>query len=251
MRKLLTLAILTLGLAVSTLAQDVDKLPSITVTGTAEVKVAPDEVTFSLNVTKMNKELPIAKRQNDDAVAKILDLTRRFAIAPRDVKTDQISVEMKYESVRNPGARIYDEDGDEVGTRVFRGYVVSKTVVIKLVDISRFEEFFAETLKTGLSEVGSVTFSTSKLRETRDQARDMAMKAAREKASAMAGSIGQGIGKAVRITEGNAANRGYNQYSNLTANTVGGGGTFSEAVATFAPGAITISAEVTVTFLLN
>ncbi len=251
MRLLFTLVLLAFCFTASVVAQDVDKMPSITVTGTAEVQVAPDEVTISLDVTKMDKDLQVAKRRNDEAVAKILDLTRRFSIAPRDVKTNQISVEMKYESVRGPSVRIYDEDGDEVGTRVFRGYVVSKTVVVKLVDITRFEEFFAEALKTGVSEVGSITFSTSKLRETRDQARDMAMKAAREKASAMAASIGQNIGKAVRISEGNTANRDYNLTANYTANTVGTGGTFSEAVATFAPGAITISAQVTVTFLLN
>ena len=38
------------------------------------------------------------------------------------MKTDQISVEMKYETIRDPKNRIYDEDGDEIGTRVFTGY---------------------------------------------------------------------------------------------------------------------------------
>lgn len=136
--------ILCFGSSVS--AQDikdinVDEAPLITVTGTAEILVVPDEVVFSLDVTKTNKDLQIAKRFSDEVVGKVLELTKRFSIAPKDVKTDSISVEMKYESIRDAKKKIYDEDGDEVGTKVFRGYEVSKTVTVKLIDISRLKNF--------------------------------------------------------------------------------------------------------------
>jgi uncharacterized protein YggE len=124
-------------------------------------------------------------------------------------------------------------------------------VIVKLTDISRFEDFFAEALKTGITEVNSVKFETSKLRENKDKARDMAMKAAREKAVALTASVGQTIGKAVRITEGLTANQIYGSSSNGLSNVTGTGGTFSESVATFAPGAIKVEAQVTVSFLLN
>lgn len=226
-------------------------MPVNTVTGTAEVQVAPDEVIFSLDVTKTDKDLQVAKRLNDETVRKILELTRRFSVAPQNVKTDYISVEMKYESVRDAKTKVYDEDGDEVGKKIFKGYEVSKTVIVKLTDISRFEEFFAEALKAGITEVNSVKFETSKLRDNKDKARDLAMKAAREKAVAMTASVGQTVGKAVRITEGNTVKQNYNFSANATSNTVSVGGSFSEGVATFAPGAIKVEAEVTVSFLLN
>ena len=67
----------------------------------------------------------------------------------------------------------------------------------------------------------------------------------------MAGSVGQTIGKAIKITEGSTG-RGY---SNVSANNyVMDGvnvGTTTANVATFAPGSIKIEAEVTVNFLLN
>ena len=251
MKTILTTLVLTLCFGLSASAQSLDNLPVINVTGTAEVMVAPDEVVFSLDVTKVDKDLQVAKRLNDETVSKVLELTRRFSVAPQNVKTDYISVEMKYESIRTAQKKIYDEDGDEVGTKIFRGYEVSKTVIVKLTDISRFEEFFAEALKTGITEVNSVKFETSKLRENKDKARDLAMKAAREKAAAMAASVGQTIGKAVRIAEGNIANPNYGYAANVTSNTVSVGGTFSEGVATFAPGAIKVEAQVTVSFLLN
>jgi uncharacterized protein YggE len=234
-------------------AQDVDKMPVITVTGTAEVEVAPDEVSVSLEVTKTDKDLQTAKRLNDESVGKILELTRRFAVSPQNVKTNSISVGMKYETVRDPKNKIYDEDGDEIGNRVFKGYEVSKTIVVKLTDISRFEQFFEDVLKTGLTEVGNVSFETSKFRENRVQARELAMKAAREKAVAMAAAINQTIGKAIYIQEGIATggigisangNRGLS--NNFT---VSGGS--SGISTTFAPGAIKVEASVTISFLLN
>ena len=225
-------------------------MPTITVTGTAEVMVAPDEVIFSLDVTKTDKDLQVAKRLSDETVGKVLELTRRFRIEPQNVKTDYISVEMKYQSIRDAKNRIYDEDGDEIGKKVFKGYEVSQTVIVKLTDISKFQDFFAEVLKTGITEVNSVKFETSKLRENKDKARDLAMKAAREKAMAMTASIGQNIGKAVKITEGTVSNPSYSN-SNISANSYVTTGSFSESVATFAPGAIKLEAQVTVSFLLD
>src|SRR6185369_4696097 len=99
--------------------QEIDKLPVITVSGTAEVQIAPDEAVFSIDVTKTNKDLQTAKRLNDESVGKILELTRRFSISPQNVQTTQIAVEMKYESIRDAKAQVYSDDGDEIGKRVF------------------------------------------------------------------------------------------------------------------------------------
>jgi hypothetical protein len=178
MKRLPILIVILLCSAFSGSAQDIDKLPMITVSGTAEVQIAPDEAVFSLDVTKMNRDLQIAKRLNDASVGKILELTRRFSILPQNVQTTHIAVDMKYESIRDAKTRIFSDDGDEIGKRVFRGYEVSKTVNVRLTDISRFEEFFAEVLQTGVSAVNSVRFETSKLRESKDKAREMATKAA-------------------------------------------------------------------------
>jgi len=157
---------------------------------------------------------------------------------------------MKYESIRDAKTRIYSDDGDEIGKRVFKGYEVSKSVTVRLIDLSRFEEFFAEVLQTGVSAVNSVKFETSKLRENKDKAREMAMKAAKEKAMAMTAAVGQTVGRAIKITEGNVGGQMLANYSS-NSNTIATGGVFTESLVTFAPGAIKIEAHVTVSFLLN
>lgn len=242
----------------SSFAQELDKTPQITVTGTAEVFVEPDEANISLDITKLDKDLAIAKKQNDETTAKILDVTRRFNIPAQNVSIRNISVEMKNRIVRDPKKPVYDEDGDLTGEKIFIGYEVSKTIRIKFLELNKFEELFTELLKTGVTEVNSVSFETSKLRQYKDQARDMALKAAKEKATAMAGSIGQTIGKAIRITEGTVSNSTLN-YSITSANsntfansrstpTVE---TVSTSIGSFSPGTITVSASATVVFILN
>jgi uncharacterized protein YggE len=157
---------------------------------------------------------------------------------------------MKYESIRNAKTKIYDEDGDEIGKKVFKGYEVSKTMTIRLTDISRFEEFLGEVLKTGLSEINNVKFETSKLTENRVRAREMAMKAAKEKATVMAAALGQTIGKAIKIAEGNISGPAYPNYA-TTSNSVAPSREFSESLATFAAGTIAVESVVTVSFQLN
>jgi uncharacterized protein YggE len=250
MKRSIILSVILMCLAVSSSAQEIDKLPVITVLGTAEVQIAPDEAVCSVDVSKTNKDLQTAKRLNDESVGKILELTRRFSILPQNVQTTQIAVDMKYESIRDPKTRIFSDEGDEIGKRVFKGYVVSKTVTVRLTDLSRFEEFFAEVLQTGVSSVNNIRFETSKLRENKDKAREMAMKAAKEKATAMAAAVGQNIGRAVKITEASVGGQPFMNYA-ANSNAIGTAGVFTESVATFAAGAIKIEAQVTVSFQLN
>lgn len=258
MRKIILFLGLLLVFVSNSFAQDLDKTPQIAVTGNAEVFVEPDEANISLDVTKTDKDVAVAKKQNDETTAKILEVAKRFNIPAQDINIRNISVEIKNKIIRDPKKPVYDEDGDLTGEKVFVGYEVSKTVGIKFTDLKRFEELFAELLKTGVTEVNSVSFETSKLRQYKDQARDMAIKAAKEKATAMAGSIGQTIGKAIRITEGTISNSTLN-YSNLSANSNTFANvrstrvveTVSTNVGSFSPGTITVSAQATLVFILN
>lgn len=253
MKKISILSTLILMLGANLLAQELDKTPQITVIGNAEIFVEPDEAYISVDVTKLDKNLEIAKKQSDEAAAKIIDLTRRYKIPATDVSIRNISVEMKHKFIRDPKNPVYNEDGNLMSEKIFLGYEVSKTIRIKLKEIAKFEEFFTELLKTGLTEINSVSFETSQLRKYKDQAREMALKAAKEKATDMAAAIGQTIGKAIRITEGTVSSMIQN-FS--TPNIVSPGLRSSSEVVTtnvgtFSPGTIAVSAQVTVVFILN
>jgi uncharacterized protein YggE len=151
---------LVLILTAAVFGQETNKPATIDVVGTAEIMVEPDEVSISLDITKLNKDLDIARSEAESAREKVFAATRKFNIKPDDVKTNQISVEMKYQYLGNPKNPVYNEDGELLGTKTFVGYEVSIGINIRLKDIKRFNEFFTELLGSGVSEVDSVSFDS-------------------------------------------------------------------------------------------
>jgi len=216
---------------------------TITVTGDADVKVVPDEVVLLLGVETFDRELSVAKNQNDERVKKIIALTKDFKIEPKYVQTDQISIEPRYE--------------DSYTKRNFVGVFVRKSIVITLKDLAQFEDVLTGVLGAGATHIYNVQYRTTELRKYRDQARALAIKAAREKAIAMASELGQTAGPAITIRE--EYSNWWSSYSwrwagggmaqNIAQN-VGGGSAPSDD-STIALGQITVNARVTVTFELD
>jgi uncharacterized protein YggE len=240
--RLLALLFAALAACASAAAQAAGAPPLITVSGQAELRVPPDEVIFSLEVVKLDPDLAAAQAQNDETVRKALALARRYDVPQQDVKTDYISVEMKYTTDLAD-----DEERPKKVKREFVGYQVSKTVILRFTNLARFESFFAEVLKVGVSRVNRVEFRTTQIRKYKDQARAAAIRAAREKAVALTAEIGQTVGKAHSIREEGFARSGMsNNYTTEVA------GQFSaDENSAFAPGLITVTAQVTVSFVLN
>ncbi|MBN1220437.1 MAG: SIMPL domain-containing protein [Anaerolineae bacterium] len=218
----------------------------ITVTGDAEVRVVPDEVILTLGVETWDKNLNTAKRQNDDRVKAVIALARGYGVEPRYIQTDHISIEPRYEDY-------YERE------RLI-GYFVRKTIVITLKDLTKFEDLLTGTLEAGANFVHGIQFRTTELRQHRDQARALAIKAAQEKATALAGELGQHVGKPRNIHE--EQNSWWSWYNSWWGSRWHGAAMAQNVIqevgpdpAVFddglAPGQITVNARVSVTFELE
>jgi uncharacterized protein YggE len=240
MKKLILVCVGLFLWAATATAQSNIEPPLITVTGQAEVRVPPDEVVFTLAVENVDKDMVVASKRTDDSVRQILAIARKNNVKPEDVQTSHISVQPKYNTDDLPY-----ESRDKV-KRVLVGYEVSKTVAIRLRDISRFDDLLADVLKAGITRLSNLEFRDSQIRKHRDEARRMAIRAAQEKAKLLAGEIGQSIGPAYSITEESGGDyvRSVNQNVSTTS------GTASDSDSATAPGTISVTAQVTVRFRL-
>jgi len=164
----------------------------ITVSGDAEVKVAPDEVELNLGVETWNPSIESAKIQNDKIVSKVIALAPKYKIDSKYVQTDYISIEPTYKP------RSYNE-----GNVIVSGYFVRKNICFTLKDVSKFEGLLRDSLDAGANYVHGIEFRTTSLRKYRDQARALAVKAAQEKAIDMAKVLGSKPGKPFSIREDN------------------------------------------------
>jgi len=208
---------------------------TITVTGDAEVKVTPDQAILSLGVETYDMTQGIAKKQNDDAMKKIIATAKEKGIAAKDIQTDYISIEP-----------LTSSNGNE---RLFLGYRVRNSLRLTINDMSKLEDIYSSALDAGANVVQGVEFLTTELRKHRDEARGRAVKAAKEKAEALAKELGLGIGKARTILEGTSP-YSYNNYNWRTPRQVAVGGNLDEYLSglTMSPGVISVTASITVTF---
>jgi uncharacterized protein YggE len=219
----------------------------ISVTGTADIMVIPDEAVFSLAVETTNLDISKAKSENDTKIKKIKDIAKDMNIDPKYIVTDYINVNPKY---------TYTNSGENV----FKGYTVHRGLIITLKDLKRFDELLTRLLEAGADYIQNVQFKTTQLRKYKDEARALAIKAAREKAEALAKELGQTVGKASNIQEiqentysyygpwsSVGAGRATNVLSNSTSNAQIAG-TQNSNYEDFSPGQIKVSAGVSVIF---
>jgi uncharacterized protein YggE len=239
--------LMILALAAWTETQPVSHEPRlITVTGDAQLRVIPDEVILTLGVETWDKDLDTATAQNDAIVKRVLALASDYGIDPEHIQTDYVSIEPRY---RNG----YYEERD------FVGFFVRKTIVITLRDISKFEDLLADTLGAGVNYVHGIDFRTTDLRTHRDEARSLAIKAAHEKAAAMAGELSQTVGEPRLIREEHSG--WWSSYSSWWGSHWGGtmaqnviqevASTALTGESSVAPGQISVNARVTVSFELS
>jgi uncharacterized protein len=172
---------------------------TITITGEAEIKVVPDQVQISLTAEDRGPQLLAVKEKNDRAVAALVEYaTKTLGIETRHVQTDFVSVEPTYRNCNYD-----DEMSGKCSPLQITYYTVRKGIQICLKDLTKYEELITKALQLGVNRVDNIQFVTTELRKHRDKARELAAKAALEKAQALAGTLGMKVGKPITISSEN------------------------------------------------
>lgn len=227
------------------------ELRSISVSGSAEIKVPPDEVRLSVGVESRAATLAEAKRDNDADVARALAFLRASGVADKDVQTDYVNIEPHYP---------YDGGTPRLAVRLQPEYYVArKSIGVRLVRVGAYEEVLAGLLANGVQYVHGVEFRTSQLRKHRDAARALAIRAAQEKADALARELGVRRGEVRTVSESYSGGwwRGAGWWGNT-----GGGQMMQNAVQqagdddgageeTLAVGQISVNATVSASFAIE
>lgn len=228
--------------------QPYDDRHRISVTGESLINVAPDRVLVTFGVDTRDMVLDTAKKQNDAIVRKAIAAIKAMGISDRDLQTDQLSIDQRFEAPN--------------GRQVFAGFTVRNMFVVSLTDPAKVDALITTALDSGVNYLLNVDFQTTELKKYRDQARDLAVRAAKEKAEKMAAALGEQLGQALQIDE--AGQSGVTYYSSWSSSVWGAGNRGSsgmsqnqvgvssgEAVDTVALGKVGVRASVRVVFELT
>jgi hypothetical protein len=209
----------------------------ITVTGMADVKAVPDRVIISFGVNSESKEIEAAKKDNDSKTRKIFEALKQNGIEEKDIQTDRISIQPRY---------------DYSGKQVLIGYTVTKNITVLLRTLEKYEAVAEGILGAGSNYLNGVEFVVSEKRKYADEARALALKAAQEKAKAMASVLGMDTGKPLAIEELQTEQQPYRAAGKMAANVMMNSVTAeSESGGTLSAGTVKISAGVMVKFELK
>lgn len=227
---------------------------TISVSGTAQVLVVPDQVELRLGISTRNPDLIRAKSENDERIAAVITKLKALGLSQRDLQTDAIHVQPEYRT-------------DAGNPPILTGYLVQRHLVVTLKEVGKFEPLLEAAIQAGANEVLNIQFCSTELRKHRDQARQMAIRAAREKGELFTQELGLKLGTATSITEQSqdyafssysyysmyggywhSRNNGYAMQNNISVAAGSSEPTSEASNQTFAPGQIRISAVVSVQF---
>jgi hypothetical protein len=147
----------------------------VSVTGEAAVYAPPDYAVLNLTVESQDHLLRRARLLVDTDVAAVKALARKHGVGDADITFDLLGID----NVRQGG------------------FVLRKNARITVRDLNRIEDFLAELFETASVDLNSTEYRVNDLKKYRDQARDMATRAAEEKAGNSAQTLGLTLGKPV------------------------------------------------------
>ncbi len=214
---------------------------TITVVGRGEVKVAPEIATTTIGVDVQAGTVDAAMAEAQARMDAILAALKGLGIADADIQTSNFSINFE----RSPGSEpmasaTQTEPGEFQPVPGF--YRVSNMVMVTIRDLERVSEVLDTAVKSGANNIWGLSFGLDDTEALEVQAREAAIRNARERAESLAELNGVVAGGVVSISEiiGSQAIPLY-----AAAEGRGGGGTPVQ------PGEVTFSTQIQVVYAIE
>jgi uncharacterized protein len=219
--------------SIMTEAQENNKVtPMINVSGEGKVFTTPDTASISVSVDTKGKNSTEVKKQNDAKIEAVLNFILKSKIAKEDFKTQRVSL--------NPN---YDYETKK------HSFIANQAIQINLKDLSKYDALMEGMVNAGINQINNVEFKSSKMAILQTEARKLAIKDAKMKAEDYVSVLGQKVGKAIVISDNTQVyypQPVYAQMKNMDMEMPTGA-----PRETLAVGEITVTANVSVSFVLD
>ena len=171
------------------LAEDVN--PTLSLSATADVQVAPDYATVQSGVVTRAVTAQQAVQDNARAMTAVFDALRRAGVTGNDVQTSQLSVSPVYSDRREP----------ETNDLTIIGYETRNTVSAKVRDTTRVGNVIDAMVTAGANNIQNVSFGAEDTSAAMDQARREAIASLLARANLFADAAGFELCGITRMSE--------------------------------------------------
>ena len=183
----------------------------LAVVGEGKVEVTPDTAYVDAGIT-VDKASSVAEAQKriNETNNKIINSLREIGIEKADIKTSNYSLNPNYK---------YENNENRVD-----GYNGNVTVEIKVRDPQMASKVIETVTTAGANQIQGSRFVVDKPELYREEARNAAIKNAKEQAEKMAKNLGIKLGKVVNIVESSPGQSTPISYGKFAEGLGGGGG---------------------------
>ena len=161
--------------------------PSISASGSSNVKVTPDRATIRVSVQTHASTAAAAASENARKQSAVISKIRSLGFSNDQISTTDYTVEPQYRYEQNKAP-------------VVAGYNVTNTIVVDIHDVKQVGPVIDAALGNGANMISSLDFYASNTSEARRQAITEAVRKARGEAEAAAQGAGGTLGKVLDIT---------------------------------------------------
>lgn len=171
-----------------TIGRPPDVRDTITISGEGTTTSRPDVALVTLGVFSEGKDVQDTQQQNTDRMNALTRALSGMGIADEDIQTSNYQIFPQYN---------YTD-----GKQELRGYRVSQSVNVKIRDLGKVGDILAKAGELGSNEIYGVSFDIDDPSALQDEARNKAIKDAKEKADALASQLGVRVVQIIGFSEG-------------------------------------------------
>lgn len=174
----------------------------VNITAEGKATVSPDVALISLGVKTEGQKVEEIVAENNTKMNAIIAAIKGLGVEPKDIQTTSYSLTPRYDYLENKG-------------QVFRGYVLSQQIKVKVRDFAKIGDVLEKSTAGGANLVGDLQFTIDDLAKVKERAMADAISKAKEKANAISTASGLKLKKLVNVYESNSA------YSRTDSNVAG------------------------------
>lgn len=157
------------------------KSNTLIVSGEETILAAPDQAIIKLGVITENKDPAAAQQENANTISNVINAIIGLGLPEEHIRTVEYRIEPQYE---------YQES-----TQIFRGYKVTHLLQLTISGIKQVGDILDTAVRNGANTVSSLRFTLSNQEGYYNQALSLALENARDKAAALAKTLGVTLNK--------------------------------------------------------
>ncbi len=183
------LAITGIAATAIVMAQRSEAQDRFSVNGSGIVYAKADIANITVGLkTGIKKSAAEATADSTEKMNRIIKSLNDLSIEEKDIKTSDY--------ILNPVYNWFDGKG-----QVLQGYEVTQNVSVKVRDLAKIGDVIAKTTEQGANQIGNVSFTIDDEYELKNEARELAIQKAKEKARLIAEQTGMKLGEVKSVYE--------------------------------------------------